>query len=38
MSVVKMKRLRAIGLASQRAELLAKLLSIGCVEVTEPTA
>ena len=38
MSIVKMKRLRAIGLASQRAELLAKLLSIGCVEVTEPTA
>ena len=36
MSIVKMKRLRVIGLASERAELMRRLLHMGCVEVTEP--
>ena len=31
-----MKRLRVISLARQRDELLARLLSAGCVEITEP--
>jgi V/A-type H+-transporting ATPase subunit I len=36
MSIVKMKRLRLIGLSEQRADLVARLLHLGCVEVTEP--
>ncbi len=36
MSIVKMKRLRLIALGEQRDELLARLLHVGCVEVTEP--
>ena len=36
MAIVKMKRLRAIALEEQRDELLARLLHVGCVEVTEP--
>ena len=35
MSIVKMKRLRLIGLSSEQDELLARLLHLGCVEVTE---
>jgi V/A-type H+-transporting ATPase subunit I len=35
MSIVKMKRLRLIGLRSEQDELLARLLHLGCVEVTE---
>ncbi|MEQ2441978.1 V-type ATP synthase subunit I [Pseudoflavonifractor sp. CLA-AP-H29] len=38
MAIVKMKRLRVIALASQRDELLQRLLHAGCVEVTEPQA
>lgn len=38
MSIVKMKRLRAIGVSSDRDELLARLLSAGCVEISEPEA
>lgn len=37
MAIVKMKRLRFIGLTEQRDEVLARLLHVGCVEVTEPT-
>ena len=37
MAIVKMKRLRLIGLTEQRDEMLARLLHVGCVEVTEPT-
>lgn len=36
MSIVKMKRLRLIGLSEERSNLLAGLLHLGCVEVTEP--
>ena len=36
MSIVKMKRLRLLSLASQREELLARLQHAGCVEVLEP--
>lgn len=36
MAIVKMKRLRVIALAEERDELLARLLHVGCVEVTEP--
>lgn len=36
MSIAKMKRLRAIGVSSDRDILLARLLSAGCVEITEP--
>ncbi|MCD8143730.1 MAG: V-type ATP synthase subunit I [Oscillospiraceae bacterium] len=36
MSIVKMKRLRLIGLSEERDELVAQLLHLGCVEVTEP--
>ena len=36
MAIVKMKRLRAIALEEQREDLLARLLHVGCVEVTEP--
>ena len=35
MSIVKMKRLRLLGLLTERDELLNKLLALGCVEVTE---
>ena len=38
MSIVKMKRLRLIALASDRDELLSSLLHAGCVEVSEPPA
>lgn len=36
MSIVKMKRLRVIGLAEERDALLSQLLHMGCVEVSEP--
>jgi V/A-type H+-transporting ATPase subunit I len=36
MAIVKMKRLRLIGLSEERDALLGQLLSLGCVEVTEP--
>ncbi|QNL45484.1 V-type ATP synthase subunit I [Oscillibacter hominis] len=36
MAIVKMKRLRVIALASQRQELLDRLLRLGCVEISEP--
>lgn len=36
MAIVKMKRLRLIALKSQKDDLLASLLRVGCVEVTEP--
>lgn len=36
MSIVKMKRLRVIGLEEERDPLLAQLLHIGCVEISEP--
>ncbi len=35
MSIVKMKRLRLLGLLTERDELLNKLLALGCVEITE---
>jgi len=38
MSIVKMKRIRAVALAAERDGLLADLLHLGCVEVTEPEA
>jgi len=34
MSIVKMKRLKLLGLLEERDELLNKLLALGCVEVT----
>lgn len=37
MSIVKMKKLRVIGMAGSRDELLKALQRIGCVEVDEPT-
>lgn len=36
MAIVKMKRLRIIALAEERDRLLARLLHVGCVEVSEP--
>ena len=36
MSIVKMKRLKLIALNEQKDDLLAGLLRVGCVEVTEP--
>ena len=36
MTIVKMKRLKLLALAADRDELLQRLLSAGCVEVTEP--
>lgn len=36
MAIVKMKRLRLIGLAEEREALLSTLLRLGCVEVAEP--
>ena len=36
MSIVKMKRLRLFGMASDRDELLAALQHLGCVEISEP--
>jgi len=36
MAIVKMKRLRLVGLAGQREALLERLQRIGCVEVSEP--
>jgi V/A-type H+-transporting ATPase subunit I len=36
MSIVKMKRLRVIGLSEERDDLLSQLLHMGCVEVSEP--
>ena len=35
MSIVKMKRLKLLGLLEERDELLNKLLQLGCVEVTD---
>ena len=36
MAIVKMKRLRLIGMAEDREELLRRLQRLGCVEVSEP--
>ncbi len=36
MAIVKMKRLRLIGLTEEREALLSTLLRLGCVEVVEP--
>lgn len=36
MSIVKMKRLRVIGFAEERNDLLQQLLHLGCVEISEP--
>ena len=36
MSIVKMKRLRVIGFAEERDDLLQQLLHLGCVEISEP--
>ncbi len=36
MAIVKMKRIRAIAMASRREELLQGLLHLGCVEISEP--
>ncbi len=36
MSIVKMKRLRVIGLQEEREVLLDQLLRLGCVEISEP--
>ena len=36
MAIVKMKKLRAAALARRREELLAGLLHLGCVEISEP--
>ena len=36
MAIVKMKRIRLIALARDRETLLADLLHVGCVEVSEP--
>ena len=35
MAIVQMKRLRLIALSAEQSDLLARLLHIGCVEVTE---
>ena len=35
MAIVKMKRLRLIGLSTEQSDLLGRLLHVGCVEVTE---
>lgn len=37
MSIVKMKRLRIFGMASDCEELLRKLQHLGCVELRAPT-
>ena len=37
MSIVKMKRLRLVGMQDQRDELLRLLQRMGCVEIDEPT-
>ena len=36
MAIVKMKKLRAMALSGRREELLAGLLRLGCVEISEP--
>lgn len=36
MAIVKMKRLRLIGMAAERDELLRQLQRVGCVEIDEP--
>ena len=36
MSIVKMKRLRLIGMQDQRADMLRQLQHLGCVEIDEP--
>lgn len=36
MSIVRMKRIRVLALAEERSELLSKLMSLGCVEISEP--
>ncbi len=38
MAIVKMKRLRMVGMAGDREELLRKLQHMGCVEVIQPEA
>ena len=38
MAIVKMKRLRMVGMAGDREELLRKLQHMGCVEVVQPEA
>ena len=37
MSIVKMKRLRLIGMQAERGALLKLLQHMGCVEIDEPT-
>lgn len=37
MSIVKMKRLRLIGMRSEREEMLRLLQHMGCVEIDEPS-
>ena len=37
MSIVKMKRLRLIGMQSERDRLLRQLQHLGCVEISQPT-
>jgi len=36
MSIVRMKRMKVIALAEERNDLLSKLMSLGCVEISEP--
>ena len=36
MAIVKMKRLRLLGLRADREQLLRPLQSLGCVEISEP--
>lgn len=36
MAIVKMKKLRAVALASDRKDLLRQMLRLGCVEISEP--
>ena len=36
MAIVKMKRLKALGMAADRQELLKRLRSLGCVEIRAP--
>ena len=38
MAIVKMKRLRMVGMAGDREELLRKLQHMGCVEIVQPEA
>ena len=38
MSIVKMNRLRLIGMAADREDILKALIRLGCVELTEPSS